>query len=260
MGMLNEAEAVNAQRDAHTDDVLERRVDGCPHGRWESAWGMWRCTICGVLRTGAGIPVRSLEEMPREGEMATQMDNILDTSMRLGGGTHAGAVVATAGTGRGDGTSDQERETLGRLVRAVWIVWANEQPSPKPGWLTPWEGMSEPERDVDRRIGAAIRAFDAEHARRLDVEAGASAALAALTEERDAAIQALQLRDDALTLANLRGDAWRDMVQAAETERDAARQVSADFRWLHGHALNRINAPSPWGRILPWLRGKGCRA
>ena len=78
--------------------------------------------------------------------------------------------------------------------------------------------------------------------------------IADLERQRDEASLALQLRDDALTLATLRGDAWRGMVQAAETERDAARQVSADFRWLHGHALNRINAPSPWGRILPWLR------
>ena len=56
MSMLNEAGAVNAQRDAHMagGSVLERRM-------------------------------RSLEEMRREGEMATQMDNILDTSMRLGG-------------------------------------------------------------------------------------------------------------------------------------------------------------------------------
>ena len=179
---MNEAEAVNAQRDAHTDDVLERRVDGCPHGRWESAWGMWRCTICGVLRTGAGIPVRSLEEMPREGEMATQMDNILDTSMRLGGYPRRG------GCGHG------EDRQAGRIS------------------------------ELERQRDAAIRAFDAEHALRLDVEAGASAALAALTEERD-----------------------------------AARSDSADFRWLHGHALNRINAPSPWGRILPWLRGKDGR-
>ena len=238
MSMVNEAEAVNAQRDAHMAGALERRIDGCPHGRFESAGGMWRCTICGALRTGVGIPVgavnalrdahtaggsvlerrvRSLGEMRREGEMATQMDNILDTSMRLGGYPRRG------GCGHG------EDRHAGRIS------------------------------ELERQRDAAIRAFDAEHALRLDVEAGASAALAALTEARDAAIQALDMRDDALTLATLRGDAWRDMVQPAETERDAARSDSAEFRWLHGHTLNRINAPSPWGRILPWLRGKDGR-
>ncbi len=48
-------------------------------------------------------------------------------------------------------------EELGRLVRDTWIVWAREQPNPKPSWLVPWEGLGEPDRDVDRRIGAAIR-------------------------------------------------------------------------------------------------------
>lgn len=44
-----------------------------------------------------------------------------------------------------------DREALGRLVRDVWIAWAKKQPSPKPSWLVPWEGLAEPDREVDRR-------------------------------------------------------------------------------------------------------------
>lgn len=49
-----------------------------------------------------------------------------------------------------------EQERLGRIVRNVWIAWAIEQPNPKPSWLLPWEGLTEPERDVDRRIAWAL--------------------------------------------------------------------------------------------------------
>lgn len=48
------------------------------------------------------------------------------------------------------------RERLGRRVREVWITWAKEQPNPKPSWLTPWEELPEPDKEVDRRIGTAI--------------------------------------------------------------------------------------------------------
>lgn len=49
-----------------------------------------------------------------------------------------------------------DRERLGRIVRDVWIEWAKEQPAPKPSWLVPWEGLSEPDREVDRRIGERL--------------------------------------------------------------------------------------------------------
>lgn len=51
------------------------------------------------------------------------------------------------------------REFLGKLVRAEWMVWAVEQPSPKPSWLTPWDELTEPEREVDRRIGERLWNF-----------------------------------------------------------------------------------------------------
>lgn len=47
-------------------------------------------------------------------------------------------------------------ESLGRLVRHVWVEWARRQPNPKPSWLVPWEKLAKPDRDVDMRIGAAL--------------------------------------------------------------------------------------------------------
>jgi hypothetical protein len=52
-----------------------------------------------------------------------------------------------------------DRELLGRMVRDIWITWAREQPNPKPSWLKPWDELSEPDREVDRRIGEGIAAF-----------------------------------------------------------------------------------------------------
>ena len=51
------------------------------------------------------------------------------------------------------------RETLGKLVRQVWIEWAKEQPNPKASWLVPWERLSESDREVDRRIGENVAAY-----------------------------------------------------------------------------------------------------
>jgi hypothetical protein len=59
-----------------------------------------------------------------------------------------------------------DRESLGIMVRDAWVLWAREQPNPKASWLVPWEGLSEPDKEVDRRIGEtiaqhALRAVDA---------------------------------------------------------------------------------------------------
>jgi len=51
-----------------------------------------------------------------------------------------------------------DREHLGQQVRLIWIAWAEEQPNPKASWLRPWHGLSEPEREVDRRIGERLYA------------------------------------------------------------------------------------------------------
>ena len=49
-----------------------------------------------------------------------------------------------------------DREFLGKAVRLEWIAWAGEQANPKPSWLVPWDGLAEPDREVDRRIGERI--------------------------------------------------------------------------------------------------------
>lgn len=48
-------------------------------------------------------------------------------------------------------------ESLGRLVREVWIEWAKAQPDPKPSWLVPWAELDERDKDADRQIAGAIR-------------------------------------------------------------------------------------------------------
>ena len=48
------------------------------------------------------------------------------------------------------------REALGEMVREEWIAWAKEQPDPKPSWLVPWDGLAEPDKEVDRRIGERL--------------------------------------------------------------------------------------------------------
>jgi hypothetical protein len=48
------------------------------------------------------------------------------------------------------------RDTLGRLVRQIWVHWALEQPNPKASWVLPWEKLAEPDKEVDRRIGETL--------------------------------------------------------------------------------------------------------
>lgn len=49
-------------------------------------------------------------------------------------------------------------DDLGRIVRETWVDWARQQPGAKPSWLVPWSGLDEGQREVDRRIGAAVAA------------------------------------------------------------------------------------------------------
>ena len=57
------------------------------------------------------------------------------------------------------GEPAEPRELLGRLVRQVWVQWAQEQPEPKPSWLVGWDQLDDGQREVDMRIGKAL--FDA---------------------------------------------------------------------------------------------------
>lgn len=49
-----------------------------------------------------------------------------------------------------------DEDDLGKIVRNAWIEWAMEQPNPKPSWLVPYEDLSQPDKDVDIRIGKAV--------------------------------------------------------------------------------------------------------
>lgn len=81
------------------------------------------------------------------------------------------------------------REHLGMIVREEWIAWANEQPSPKPSWLVPWDGLSEPDKEVDRRIGERLyregmgEAVSLLRTRHLPIDAITRAALEAIRDD-----------------------------------------------------------------------------
>ena len=55
---------------------------------------------------------------------------------------------------------ETDRETIGRIVRDAWIQWAKDiAKDPKPGWVAPWEEMSEEDREADMCIGEAVLAW-----------------------------------------------------------------------------------------------------
>ena len=50
----------------------------------------------------------------------------------------------------------RERDRLGRLVRELWISWAEKQACPKPSWLVPYDDLSEADKEADRVIGYGL--------------------------------------------------------------------------------------------------------
>ena len=62
----------------------------------------------------------------------------------------------------------EKREQLGKMVRDVWISWASEQKDPKLSWLVSWEVLSEPDKEVDRRIGEALYNYGWEEGQEAD--------------------------------------------------------------------------------------------
>ena len=50
----------------------------------------------------------------------------------------------------------KERDQLGRLVRELWISWAEKQPNPKQSWLVPYDELSESDKEADRVIGEGM--------------------------------------------------------------------------------------------------------
>lgn len=101
-----------------------------------------------------------------------------------------------------------DRETLGREVRRVWIEFCREIGDDKPSHLASWEDMTEPEREVDRRIGEAI-------------------ARMALTEE----VERLRLIEERMVLT------WR----TNDGIRKIARKENLDPYGVHLTALTRCN-------------------
>ena len=87
-----------------------------------------------------------------------------------------------------------DRDTLGQIVRSAWVSWASEQPDPKPSWLVPWDELSEPDKEADRRIGETV----AESVRRDMAATGFSAFVTAGGLDLEECITKLEERNQCL--------------------------------------------------------------
>lgn len=152
-------------------------------------------------------------------------------------------------------TGPTDRESGGRLVREVWIAWAKEQPAPKPSWLVEWDGLSEPDREVDRRIFEACEACGyaagfvacraADERAMVEPLARAEEKIASLTaelaEEQDAHRVASQaLHDQTAELRDAR-DAIAGLAKVhleVTAERDAARAAIGDVSEVEARLVN----------------------
>jgi hypothetical protein len=136
------------------------------------------------------------------------------------------------------------RESLGRLVREVWVVWAKDQDNPKPHHLMPWDELSDSDREVDRRIGETLAGIrDWRVGQRSPVEAPCEPALApALTfeEARDAEAARLRTRSPAPAEPELWG-VW------------CVRNGLPGFWRLSGDLQKRIEVPEAQARLVARL-------
>jgi len=112
----------------------------------------------------------------------------------------------------GEGASSPfDREYLAREVRVAWVRWAEQQANPKPSWLVPYDGLSEPDKEADRQIGEHIQ----------------SIVLAALSSSPPA--QAGAVAVDWSDYEDDLSDVIQDSIDMDWTSRDGARAV---VRWL----------------------------
>lgn len=59
------------------------------------------------------------------------------------------------------------RDDLGRLVREAWVKYCIETGDTKPSHLTPYDELSEWDKEADRRIGEAVEKSILEHHKQL---------------------------------------------------------------------------------------------
>jgi hypothetical protein len=125
------------------------------------------------------------------------------------------------------------RDTLGRVVRDAWVVWAKTQPAPKPSWLVPYEALAEPDKEADRQIAEAVlrhvgfeALLDAVNARRLELaERKAAGPLAAADAAEFHRIQPAYFAalDAVMGVGrDERGKAFRTIVAEVEARHDPA--------------------------------------
>lgn len=135
------------------------------------------------------------------------------------------------------------RDVLGQRVREVWVAWAHEQPAPKPSWLLPWEGLSEPDREVDRRIGEALFKMGVEAEAFAD-RIGTAALRRTIAEIRDtlfAAVEGDVDPDERLIDTLKRIVRERDTARAGKRA-EAASSESVDVSKMRAELLAEIDA------------------
>lgn len=131
--------------------------------RWAEADGSERgerCKHCDGWATESALlpPLPEPEIDTSRGDYFSE-DQMMAYGIRAANemyGEAARSWIAKSESTIASGVTPGIREFLGRLVRLEWMDWAREQPVCKPSWLVPWDELSEPEREVDRRIGERI--------------------------------------------------------------------------------------------------------
>lgn len=144
---------------------------------------------------------------------------------------------------------DDERERLGRIVRNVWIEWAREHPNPKPSWLHPWEDLTGPEREGNRRIAwALVSVYRPQMRVLLDAleraEAGRDAALVALAE-RTAEVERLRAENTCYwcALTDLHTGAEQQSLSHAGVMATCAEALRQEYPAAPFRAFPRLSYP-----------------
>ena len=125
-------------------------------------------------------------------------------------------------------SKQMHRDHAGQIVRRAWVEWARRHENPKPSWLVPWEGLSEPDREVDRQIGEAVIAGE--------VDVRANYLLNQLgweweafeREARHSASSVLRLTKEIIDSPPT-GDTRKDMLATA-----AAEWIAKELAWRDG--------------------------
>ena len=145
-------------------------VPGDPHfGAREAAFNDWRSNV--ILGTTDNHTEDVAHEAFCSGWEAAaphlaaaeraKLQPAIDRVAALAEAAQAKAVEGAVAAERERLRTASNPESLGVIVREVWVSWAQEQPDPKPAWLTEWDDLDDGQREVDMRIGVILAGIGA---------------------------------------------------------------------------------------------------